>query len=153
MKIDLIDLYLYQTFMNYLLSSGSRMVEVLVEYSNYLLAVKRINDLFSIQDEKFLGSYYYYAYDLTGDIEFSNLNYRVGSVLLFDNLNLKISYGEKILLCGESGCGKSSLMKILMRYYYVDYGMCRIKNIDINHYHLENIRSNITYVSNNEYCF
>ena len=152
-KISLVDLYLYQTFMNYLIGSGSRIIDILVDYSNYLLCIKRVNDLFFIKQETFLGSYYYYAYDLTGDLEFINLNYKIGSKLLFNNLNLKINYGDKVLLCGESGCGKSSLMKILMRYYYVPYGMCKIKNIDINHYHLENIRNNITYVSNNEYLF
>ena len=44
-------------------------------------------------------------------------------------------------------------MKILMRYITVPYNVVSIANIDINHYHLENIRNNITYVSNNEYLF
>ena len=74
-------------------------------------------------------------------------------VVLFSNLNLNISYGEKILFSGESGTGKSTLMKILMRYIDISYGYVSIDSIDINHYHLENIRSNITYVSNNEYLF
>ena len=100
--------------------------------------------MFSIRKEEFLGSYFYYAYKLEGEICFNNLNYKIGSRVLFSNLNLNISYGEKILFSGESGTGKSTLMKILMR---------SIDSIDINHYHLENIRSNITYVSNNEYLF
>jgi len=150
---NLTDLYLYQTFMNYILSSINRIIDLISDYSNYLVSVKRVEDLFVIKSEKFLNNYYYYAYDLTGNISFKNLTYKVGNKILFNNLNLDILYGDKILLCGDSGCGKSSLMKILMRYLYVPYGMCRIKNIDINHYHLENIRSNITYVSNNEYLF
>ena len=147
------DLYLYQTFMMYVVNSENRIMELLIDYSNFNVSLKRVEELFMIKKELFLGSYYYYAYNLKGDIVFNNLIYMVGSKVLFDKLNLVIKCGEKILLSGESGSGKSTLMKILMRYIQVPYGMCKIDNIDINHYHLENIRSNITYVSNNEYLF
>ena len=66
---------------------------------------------------------------------------------------MNIKYGEKILVTGKSGSGKSTLFRILMRYILIDYGVVSINNIDINHYHLESIRSNITYVNNNEYLF
>ena len=152
-KMIITDLYLYQTFVNYVLSSLNRIIGVINEWSNYLVSINRVEDLFVIKEENFINSYYYYGYNLKGNIIFNNLCYKIGNRFLFNNLSCNISFGEKILLCGESGCGKSSLMKILMRYLYVPYGMCRISNIDINHYHLENIRSNITYVSNNEFLF
>ena len=72
---------------------------------------------------------------------------------LFDNLSLEINWKEKVLLIGSSGAGKSSLVKILLRYIEVPYGMVSIKNIDINHYHLEVIRKNIMYISSNEFLF
>ena len=103
-----------------------------------------MEDLFSIRKEAFLGSYFYYAYKLEGEICFNNLNYKIGSRVLFSNLNLNIYFGEKLLFSGESGSGKSTLMKILMRYIDIPYGYVSIDNIDINHYHLENIRSNIS---------
>ena len=40
-----------------------------------------------------------------------------------------------------------------MRYVLIPYGMISINDIDINHYHLDSIRKNICYVSNNEYIF
>ena len=40
-----------------------------------------------------------------------------------------------------------------MRYILIEFGVVSINNIDINHYHLESIRANITYVNNNEYLF
>ena len=68
-------------------------------------------------------------------------------------MNLQIKQGEKILLSGESGSGKSTLVKMLLRYIEVDFNKIKIADIDINHYHLENIRSNITYVTSSEYLF
>ena len=106
-----------------------------------------------IHKDNFKNNYFYLSYKLDGDIEFKNLNYKVGSKYLFKDLNLNIKKGEKILLSGESGSGKSTLLKMLLRYIDVDFNHIKISNIDINHYHLENIRSNITYVTNNEYLF
>ena len=152
-EFSITDLYLYSSFFSYLLSSLNNIIDVCLEFIDFNISLKRVEDLFSIRKEEFLGSYFYYAYKLDGDICFNNLNYKIGSKVLFSNLKFNISYGEKILFSGESGSGKSTLMKILMRYIDIPYGYVSISNIDINHYHLENIRSNITYVSNNEYLF
>ena len=106
-----------------------------------------------IHIDKFIGNYYYLKYKLQGKIEIRNLNFRIGNKIIFKNLNLEINQGEKILISGASGSGKSTLVKMLLRYIEVDYGNIRIENIDINHYHLENIRTNISYITGNEYLF
>ena len=106
-----------------------------------------------INPDEFRNSYYYLSYCLAGDIEIRNLSYKVGSQYLLNNLCLSIRKGEKILLSGPSGSGKSTLVKMLLRYIDIPYDKISIAGIDINHYHLENIRSNITYVTSNEYLF
>ena len=163
-KLNLSSLIVFQNFTNYFLEKEkilvaedekdlARALSAILEYSNYRVSKDRLEELFLIREENFNHNYYYLSYDLKGNIEFINLNYKVGSKSLFNDLNLTIQENEKILLSGESGAGKSTLVKILMRYISVDYGMVKIKDIDINHYHLENIRKNITYVSSNEYLF
>lgn len=147
------DVLLYQTFLIYFLGSVEEIIYIIDEYYNYKIALDRVEDLYTITSEKFNGSFYYYNYVLDGDIKFNNLTYKFGSKKILDNISLVIKKGEKILLTGESGTGKSSLVKILMRYLEVPYGMCSISGIDINHYHLENIRKNISYVSSNEFLF
>ncbi|MBQ2909736.1 MAG: ATP-binding cassette domain-containing protein [Bacilli bacterium] len=147
------DVLLYQTFLIYFLGSVEEIIYIIDEYYNYKIALDRVEDLYTITSEKFNGSFYYYNYVLDGDIKFNNLTYKFGSKKILDNISFVIKKGEKILLTGESGTGKSSLVKILMRYLEVPYGMCSISGIDINHYHLENIRKNISYVSSNEFLF
>lgn len=152
-KINIGDVMLYQTFLMYFLSSVNSLINLIDNYYNYKISLDRVEDLYTITSEKFNGSYYYYSYVLDGDIKFNNLSYKYGSKLIFDSVNLLIKKGDKVLLTGESGTGKSSLVKILMRYLEVPYGMCSISDIDINHYHLENIRKNISFVSSNDYLF
>ncbi len=152
-KTSLSSLIIYQTFFNYFINCFSRLASLLEEYNSYKIALDRVEEIFMIHKDNFKNNYFYLSYKLDGDIEFKNLNYKVGSKYLFKDLNLSIKKGEKILLSGESGSGKSTLLKMLIRYIDVDFNHIKISNIDINHYHLENIRSNITYVTNNEYLF
>ena len=152
-KLNLSSLIVFQNFTTYFLGCIYRIQIILEEYSTYKVSKDRLEELFLIREENFSHSYFFLSYDLKGNIEFKNLSYKIGSKYLFKNLNLIIKENEKILLSGDSGTGKSTLVKILMRYINIDYGMVKIKDIDINHYHLENIRKNITYVSSNEYLF
>ena len=152
-KISLSSLIVYQTFFNYFINCFYHITSLIEEYNSYKIALDRVEEIFMIHKDNFKNNYFYLSYKLDGDIEFKNLNYKVGSKYLFKDLNLNIKKGEKILLSGESGSGKSTLLKMLLRYIDVDFNHIKISNIDINHYHLENIRSNITYVTNNEYLF
>ena len=106
-----------------------------------------------IRRENFNGGYSYSLYRLTGDIIFKNLNYNVSLKCLFKDINFSIKYKDKVLLVGESGTGKSTLVKMLMKYIEVPFGFISINNIDINHYHLDNLRNNITYVGNSDTLF
>ena len=53
---------------------------------------------------------------LKEDIYIKNLTYKIGLNYLIKDINLKIKYGTKIILYGKSGIGKSTLMKIIIKY-------------------------------------
>ncbi len=152
-KMSISNLILYQTAFTYFRSSFINILSLLEEYTSFKIALNRVEEIFLISNENFKNNYYYLPYQLLGDIDIHNLNYKINNKVLFKNLNLTIKQGERILLSGASGTGKSTLLKMIMRYIEVEYGHISIDNIDINHYHLENIRSNITYVTSNEYLF
>ena len=122
-------------------------------YNTFKVSLDRIEELYMLDEENFKNNYFYLPYNLDGIIEINNLSYKIGSKLIFNKLSLRILQGERILLSGESGCGKSTLVKMLLRYVETEFNTIKISNIDINHYHLQNIRSNITYVTSNEYLF
>lgn len=152
-KLELSEIIVYQSFFNYYLICFYKIIDMINNYSGFKISLERVNDLFINNQEKFIGSSYYLGYRLNKDIIINKLYYKVKDKVLFNNVNLKISNKEKVLIIGNSGVGKSTLAKILMRYIDVDFGMISINNIDINHYHLEVIRNNITYVSTNELLF
>ena len=86
-------------------------------------------------------------------IKCENLKVGYERQVVKEDINFKVEKGDYLCIVGENGSGKSTLMKMLLRYVEVDFDKIKIADIDINHYHLENIRSNITYVTSNEYLF
>ena len=62
---------------------------------------------------------------VVGKIEFKNVWFRYPSKKenwILRGLNLKIYPNESVALAGESGCGKTTIVKLLLRFYDVDEG-------------------------------
>lgn len=152
-KITLSEMIIYQSILSFYLSSFKSIIDLINDYPKYKTSIERIEDLFTIKEEVFEGSNYYIGYNLGGDIRYNNLNYSYNSKTLLKNINLEIKEKDKIFLYGPSGTGKSTLVKLLMRYVEIPFGNITINNIDINHYHLDTLRKNITYVSQQEFLF
>ena len=151
--MKLSSLIIFQTFVNYYLGSTTNIIQLLSNYHSYKLTLDRVEELFMLEKEQFQNSYFYLPYTLEGDIVIKKLNYKIGTRIIFNNLSLILKRKEKILLSGESGSGKSTLVKMIMRYIEIPFNTIKISGIDINHYHLQNIRTHITYVTSNEYLF
>lgn len=61
-------------------------------------------------------------------------------------LNITINPNESIALVGESGCGKSTFVNLLMRFYDVDFGEILIDGRNIKEYNLHSLRQRISLV-------
>lgn len=66
---------------------------------------------------------------------------------------MQISAGEKIMITGESGCGKRTLLKLMQGFYPVENEKIKIYGKDINEYELDELRNIITYVPQDCYLF
>lgn len=55
-------------------------------------------------------------------------------------LNLTINPKETVALVGESGCGKSTFVSLLMRFYDVDFGEILLDGVNIQDYNLHDLR-------------
>jgi ATP-binding cassette subfamily B protein len=91
---------------------------------------------------------------LEGEIVFENVDfyYKEGE-WVFKNLNLKIEKGEKLAIVGHTGAGKSSLVKLLSRYYEFQGGSIKIDGYDIRNIKLVSYRRNIGVVHQDVFLF
>ncbi len=68
-----------------------------------------------------------------GDIEFKNVCFSyTPDKKLIENFNLKVSAGQRIAIVGPTGCGKTTLINLLMRFYDVNSGEILLDGQNIN---------------------
>lgn len=81
---------------------------------------------------------------LRGKIEFKDVWFRYPTRKedwVLRGLNLTINPHECVALVGESGCGKSTFVALLMRFYDVDYGQILVDDLDVREYNLHSLRA------------
>jgi ABC-type multidrug transport system fused ATPase/permease subunit len=61
-------------------------------------------------------------------------------------LNLVINPGESVALVGESGCGKSTFVNLMMRFYDPDFGEILLDGVNIKDYNLHELRKAVSLV-------
>lgn len=90
----------------------------------------------------------------SGTIIINNLTFGYNSNNnIFKNFYLTIKDKESIAILGQSGNGKSTLIKLIMGYYKVPNGIIYIDGKDINSYDITELRKQISYVSQNTKLF
>lgn len=89
-----------------------------------------------------------------GQIEFDKVHFSYNSELpILKDLSFKISAGERVGVAGPTGAGKSTLIKLMLRLYEVTKGRILFDGIDLRELSLENLRKNISLVSQDVYLF
>ncbi|MGL4955316.1 MAG: ATP-binding cassette domain-containing protein, partial [Cetobacterium sp.] len=73
-------------------------------------------------------------------IKFKNIDLKFNDKIILKDFNLTINKGEKVLIAGKSGKGKSTLLKILLGFNSPDSGEVLFQNIQLNEKNIDNIR-------------
>ena len=92
--------------------------------------------------------------NMRGEIEFQEVTFAyTQNKPVIKNLSLNISSGNKIALVGHTGSGKSTLIKLLLRFYDTDLGKITIDNHNIKELKISYLREQIGLVSQDPYLF
>jgi ATP-binding cassette subfamily B protein len=117
-------------------------------------ALTRISDIMMQKTEPYL-DHNAIHYDLKGDIEFKNVSftYPETGIKALDGASFKIPFGQKWLIVGKTGSGKSTIAELLMKYYKIDSGEILINGINIENIPLEHVRQAFSYVPQEVFLF
>lgn len=81
---------------------------------------------------------------LSGDVDIDDVNFSyVPDRKLIENFNLSVKSGTKVAIVGPTGCGKTTLINLLMRFYDVNSGEIRYDDIPITEIERQSLRLNI----------
>lgn len=144
-----INIILFSSIFYMIIGFLSNITESISLYKVYQTSTDRVLDCLEVKKEENSKT----NYSLINNISFKNVGYIKNEQTVLKNINLNIRKSEKVYITGESGTGKSSLMKLLLKYFSINEGNILIDDIDIKDIDLSFIRDHVTYIGQNEELF
>jgi len=94
--------------------------------------------------------------EFVGNVEFRDVKFSYThneDQYVLSNFTLKIPSGKKVALVGETGVGKTTISKLIPRFYDVESGEVLVDDIDVRDYDLYNLREAIGHVQQDVFIF
>ena len=124
------------------------------DFERSMASSKRIFDLLKTEDNIVEKDNPEEIDSLKYDIQFNNISFNYSdSSSLFSNFTMEIKYGSSVGIVGDTGSGKTTLAKLLLRLYDPDEGNIFIGQKNIASLSVENLRSKIGIVSQDTFLF
>lgn len=116
---------------------------VIAEFQNALACADRIFALIDTPSESSADEIPNEFDEVCGSIEIRDLSFSYSKDKpLIENLNLKVSPGQMVAIVGPTGCGKTTVINLLMRFYEPDSGCIFLDGVDINTLNKSELRKN-----------
>ena len=140
--INVGQLYSFLNYANQYTKPFNEITGVITEFQNSLASAARVFELLDeepmIPDAKDAKA----LQDVKGSVELEHVDFSyVKEVPLIQDFNLKVEPGQRIAIVGPTGCGKTTLINLLMRFYDVNVGMIKVEGNDIRDVTRESLRS------------
>ncbi|WP_375162864.1 peptidase domain-containing ABC transporter [Rossellomorea sp. SC111] len=143
------DLLVFQTLSSYFTEPVQNLVSLQLTFQEAQIAMKRLSELMTLDREDHKKDSIK-DIDLKGEIAFRDITFAYGSrAPVINNFTLNIPAGSRVAFVGESGAGKSTITRLLLKFMSANEG-----KISINHYDIEDIdqhylRRKIAYIPQN----
>jgi len=116
---------------------------VVTELQNALACARRVFELMEEEPEVPDAIDAVVLEQTNGEVSLENVAFSyVPEQKLLENLNLKVKPGQRVAIVGPTGCGKTTLINLLMRFYDVNEGAIRVNDIDIRNMTRKSLRDN-----------
>ncbi|MDD6334331.1 MAG: ABC transporter ATP-binding protein [Clostridia bacterium] len=134
------------TYVTQSLNAVMRMTNMFQTASRGIASGRRVNEVLNCEPAIKDGSYTDNP-AVHGKIEFRNVSFEypgMGDEKILDNINIVINSGETVGILGQTGCGKTSFVNLIPRFYDVTEGSVLVDDIDVREYNLKNLRKRIS---------
>lgn len=133
------------TYISQILNAVMRMTMIFQTVSRGVASGRRIKEVLdcnpSITDGSFTGTVL-----SRGQVEFRNVSFSypgTGERKILDDISFTVHSGETFAILGSTGCGKSSLVNLIPRFYDVTEGQVLVDGVDVKDYPLSELRSKV----------
>ncbi len=133
------------TYLSQILNAVMRMTMIFQTVSRGVASGKRIQEVIDCKSTIVSGSFDGET-ELKGQVEFRGVSFAypdAGEELILNDINLTIRPGETLGILGATGCGKSTLVNLIPRFYDVTLGQVLVDGVDVREYDLVALRDKV----------
>ena len=141
----------FLSYANHYTKPFNEISAVISELQSAIVALERIFNVLDESNELDQGEKQLET--INGKIDFEKINFSYGEQPFIQNLNLSIQPGQKIAIVGPTGCGKTTLINLLMRFYLPQSGTIKIDQIPIQTIPLNQLRQSFGMVLQDTWIF
>lgn len=137
------DMIVFYSYLGYLVTPLRRFAELNVTYARCIAGIERVYEILDTPpDIEEKEDAVLLTPDSPMDIEFQNVSFQYNhdnDIPNIDNISFSIKEGEQVALVGSSGCGKSTVVNLLARFYDIDEGTILLNRTPLADYTLSSL--------------
>lgn len=154
-ELTLGELIAFRIISGYVTSPILRLAQLWQNFQETALSLERLSDIVDTPQEAEQDRLNIPLPSIDGSVKYENLSFRFGTTgpLQLCNVNLEISAGQFVGIVGQSGSGKSTMMKLLLRLYEPESGRILMDGYDIAKVELYSLRRQIGVVPQDTLLF
>ena len=145
----------YLLYINMVFSPVQQLSQVFDGYQQAMVGLRRITDLLRLRTSTPQASHPVTVGRLRGRVELRDVDFSYGTAETnaLAGINLTIKPGETVALVGQTGAGKSTLVKLIARFYDATGGAVLVDGVDVRDYDLPSYRHQLGVVPQESYLF
>ncbi len=153
--INYADLLTYFLYINFLTRPIDRILNMMETFQQGISGFEKFHSIMSIQPSITSPSNARILEQPEGEIEFQNVTFQYESETkqVLNHFNLKIKKGTTVALIGETGVGKTTISKLIPRFYDVQEGAVLVDGHNVKEYDLYSLRKAIGHVQQDVFIF
>lgn len=115
---------------------------VVTEFQNAIACAQRVFTLIDEEPQIPEPEHAVYLTDIDGNVKVEDVSFSyLPGQHLIEDFNLEVKPGQRIAIVGPTGCGKTTLINLLMRFYDVNAGSIKVEDIDIREMTRKSLRA------------
>jgi len=154
--IDYIDLTTYFLYINFLIKPIARLTNSMEQLQQGFSGIEKFYNIMKIEPKIVSPENGIIKNDFIGNVDFIDVKFSYNqndNQYVLSNFTLSIPAGKKVALVGETGVGKTTISKLIPRFYDVEEGQVKVDGIDVRDYNLFNLREAIGHVQQDVFIF
>jgi ATP-binding cassette subfamily B protein len=149
------DMIVFSSYAMQVVMAFMMLIIIFILLPRALVSAKRINEVLTTKPSLENGYLTSSPSEHTGEVEFRNVSFKYPDAeeYVLENISFSAAKGETVAFIGSTGCGKSTIVNLIPRFYDATSGEVLVDGVNVNQYEQSALRNKMGYVSQRAVLF